>query len=120
MLDKFKRRSDKLEYIDTGDYTPEEYESCIGELQLVNRWMGDAHSLRATLFPEIEAQGLSNFSILDVGTSPDIEYRKDRSARVIELFDTRCRGRFRRAVACDCGLGETNKSAHDCRRSRVE
>jgi ubiquinone/menaquinone biosynthesis C-methylase UbiE len=67
MLEKFKRRSDRLEYIDTGDYTPEEYESCIGELQLVNRWMGDAHSLRATLFPEIEAQGLSNFSILDVG-----------------------------------------------------
>ncbi len=67
MLDKFKRRSYKLEYIDTGDYTPEEYESCIGELQLVNRWMGDAHSLRTTLFPDIEAQGLSNFSILDVG-----------------------------------------------------
>jgi len=67
MLDKFKRRSYRLEYIDTGDYTPEEYESCIGELQLVNRWMGDAHSLRTTLFPEIEAQGLKSFSILDVG-----------------------------------------------------
>ena len=25
MLDKFKRRSYRLEYIDTGDYTPEEY-----------------------------------------------------------------------------------------------
>src|ERR1041384_2590513 len=67
MLEKFKRRSYKLEYIDTGDYTPEEYESCIGELQIVNRWMGDAHSLRTTLFPEIEAQGLKSFSILDVG-----------------------------------------------------
>lgn len=67
MLDKFKQRSLKLEYIDTGDYTPEEYESCIGELQLVNRWMGDAHSLRTTLFREIEAQGLRSFSILDVG-----------------------------------------------------
>ncbi len=67
MLEKFKRRSDRLEYIDTGDYTPEEYESCIGELQLVNRWMGDAHSLRTTLFREIEAQGLSSFSVLDVG-----------------------------------------------------
>ena len=67
MLDKFKRRSYKLEDIDTGNYTPEEYESCISELQLVNRWMGDAHSLRSTLFPEIETQNLSNFSILDVG-----------------------------------------------------
>lgn len=67
MLDKFKRRSDRLEFIDTGDYTAAEYESCIGELQLVNRWMGDAHSLRTTLFREVAAEGLSNFSILDVG-----------------------------------------------------
>ena len=67
MLDKFKRRSYRLEYIDTGDYTPEEYESCISELKLVNRWMGDAHSLRSTLFPEIETQALRSFSVLDVG-----------------------------------------------------
>lgn len=67
MLEKFKRRSHRLEYIDTGDYTAAEYESCIGELQLVNRWMGDAHSLRTTLFREIEAQSLHSFSILDVG-----------------------------------------------------
>ena len=67
MLDKFKRRSNRLEHIDTGNYTAEEYESCIGELQLVNRWMGDAHSLRTSLLREIEAQGLKNFSILDVG-----------------------------------------------------
>ena len=67
MLDKFKRRSYRLEYIDTGNYTPEEYESCISELKLVNRWMGDAHSLRSTLFPEIETQALRSFSVLDVG-----------------------------------------------------
>lgn len=67
MFDRFKRRSDKLEHIDTGAYTPEEYEDCIGELQLVNRWMGDAHSLKATLFREIEAKSLTNFSVLDVG-----------------------------------------------------
>lgn len=67
MLEKFKRRSDKLEYIDTGSYTPEEYEGCIGELQFVNRWMGDAHTLKMTLFREIEASSLTSFSILDVG-----------------------------------------------------
>ena len=67
MLDKFKRRSHRLEHIDTGNYTAEEYESCIGELQLVNRWMGDAHSLRTSLFREIEAQRLKSFSLLDVG-----------------------------------------------------
>jgi len=67
MWERFKQRSYKLEHIDTGDYTPEEYEACIGELQLVNRWMGDAHSLKTTLFREIEAQTLREFSVLDVG-----------------------------------------------------
>lgn len=67
MFERFKQRSDRLEYIDTGDYTPEEYEGCIGELQLVNRLMGDAHTLKTTLFREIEARSLRSFSILDVG-----------------------------------------------------
>ena len=67
MLDKFKRRSHRLEHIDTGNYTSAEYEDCIGELQLVNRWMGDAHSLKVTLLRDIEAQNLKEFSILDVG-----------------------------------------------------
>jgi ubiquinone/menaquinone biosynthesis C-methylase UbiE len=67
MFERFKRRSYELEYLDTGDYTPAEYEGCIVELQLVNRWMGDAHSLKATLCREIAAQSLPGFSILDVG-----------------------------------------------------
>ena len=67
MLERFKQRSHRLEYIDTGNYTAEEYEDCIGELQLVNRWMGDAHSLRTTLFREVEAHSLRGFSVLDVG-----------------------------------------------------
>ena len=67
MFDKFKRRSHKLEHLDTGNYTPAEYEACIGELQLVNRWMGDAHSLRATVLREIADESLQGFSILDVG-----------------------------------------------------
>lgn len=67
MFARFRQRSHKLEHIDTGAYTPDEYEACIGELQLVNRWMGDAHSLRATLLREIEAQSLPIFSVLDVG-----------------------------------------------------
>lgn len=67
MLEKFKRRSYELEDIDTGNYTAAEYEGCIGELQLVNRWMGDAHTLKNTLFREIAAEGLRDFSVLDVG-----------------------------------------------------
>jgi ubiquinone/menaquinone biosynthesis C-methylase UbiE len=67
MFQKFKQRSQRLEYIDTGDYTAEEYEGCIGELQLVNRWMGDAHTLKTTLLREIEEKGLRSFWVLDVG-----------------------------------------------------
>jgi ubiquinone/menaquinone biosynthesis C-methylase UbiE len=67
MFDRFKRRSYELEYLDTGDYTAAEYEGCIGELQFVNRWMGDAHSLKSTLFREIERENLQRFSMLDVG-----------------------------------------------------
>jgi ubiquinone/menaquinone biosynthesis C-methylase UbiE len=67
MLERFKQRSHRLEHIDTGNYTPEEYEDCIGELQLVNRWMGDAHSLKTTLFRDVEAHSLRSFSVLDVG-----------------------------------------------------
>jgi len=67
MLEKFKQRSNRLEHIDTGNYTAAEYEDCISELQFVNRWMGDAHSLKATLLREVESQSLKSFSILDIG-----------------------------------------------------
>lgn len=67
MLDKFKQRSHRLEYIDTGNYTAEEYEDCISELRFVNRWMGDAHSLKATVLREVETEHLTSFSILDLG-----------------------------------------------------
>ena len=67
MFEKFKRRSYELEYIDTGNYTPEEYEHCISELQLVNRWMGDAHALKQTLLRDVEENKLRKFSVLDVG-----------------------------------------------------
>jgi ubiquinone/menaquinone biosynthesis C-methylase UbiE len=67
MFERFKRRSYELEYIDTGSYTAAEYEDCIGELQLVNRWMGDVHTLKSTLLKEIASAGLKEFSLLDVG-----------------------------------------------------
>jgi len=67
MLEKFKRRSYELENIDTGNYTAEEYEGCISELQLVNRWMGDAHALKQTLLKDVEQNRLPEFSVLDVG-----------------------------------------------------
>lgn len=67
MFDRFKRRSYELEHIDTGNYTAAEYEGCIGELQLVNRWMGDAHTLKGTLLRDVASAQLQHFSVLDVG-----------------------------------------------------
>ena len=67
MFERFKRRSNDLEYLDTGDYTPEEYEHCISELQFINRWMGDAHALKQTLLKDVERNSLRQFSVLDLG-----------------------------------------------------
>ncbi len=67
MFDRFRQRSYELEHLDKGDYTAEEYEGCIIELQRVNQWLGDARALRHSLLRDIERSGLSGFSVLDVG-----------------------------------------------------
>jgi len=67
MFDRFRHRSHELEHLDKGDYTPEEYEGCIVELQRVNEWLGDASALRETLLREISRAELRSFSVLDVG-----------------------------------------------------
>lgn len=67
MLEKFRRRSYELEHLDKGDYTAEEYEGCIVELQRINEWLGDASALRDSLLKEIEQRDLKSFSVLDVG-----------------------------------------------------
>ena len=67
MWEKFKQRSYELEHIDTGNYTPEEYEGCIVELQRVNRWLGDSNVLRNTLLRDVQSRDLRRFSVLDVG-----------------------------------------------------
>jgi SAM-dependent methyltransferase len=67
MFDRFHQRSSELEHIDKGDYTPEEYEGCLVEMQLVNRWLGDARALRNSLLQEIDTNARAEFSVLDVG-----------------------------------------------------
>ena len=67
MFKRFQRRSDELEHLDKGDYTPEEYEGCLIELRRINRFLGDASALRRTLFPDLRRAGLKSFSVLDVG-----------------------------------------------------
>jgi len=67
MFNQFAQRSPELEHLDKGDYTAEEYEGCIIELQRVNRWLGDATALRNSLLKEIERNNVTRFSVLDVG-----------------------------------------------------
>ena len=67
MFEKFRERSLELEHLDKGDYTAEEYEGCIIELQRVNRWLGDAQALKDSLLEEIERVNLPSFSVIDVG-----------------------------------------------------
>ncbi len=67
LIPDFHQRSRELEHLDKGDYTAEEYEGCIVELQRVNRYLGDARALRQTVLAEIERAGLRSFSLLDVG-----------------------------------------------------
>lgn len=63
----FETRSYKLERIDTGDYTPEEYERFLREIRFINRFLGDVWALEKTLLREIEESDLQKFSVLDVG-----------------------------------------------------
>ena len=67
MFNQFRQRSLEREHLDKGDYTAEEYEGCIVELQRVNRWLGDVSALRDSLLAEIQELNLQNFSVLDVG-----------------------------------------------------
>ena len=62
----FKTRNTKLERIDTGDYTPDEYATFLREIRFINRYLGDTRALRKSLFREIENEGVREFSVLDV------------------------------------------------------
>src|ERR1044072_107383 len=70
MFERFRERSDELEHLDRGDYTPEEYEGCMVELRRVNRWLGAARALSRSVLPEIE-RDLSPETRRDV--SPEAE-----------------------------------------------
>ncbi len=63
----FKTRSQRLERIDTGDYTDKEYNRFLHDIRLVNRYAGDNWALNSTLLKEVEANDLRQFSVLDVG-----------------------------------------------------
>ncbi|REJ76001.1 MAG: methyltransferase domain-containing protein [Acidobacteria bacterium] len=57
----------KLERIDTGDYTPEEYDRFLEDIRKVNRFAGDARALRRFVLSELGSVGQDTVSVLDVG-----------------------------------------------------
>lgn len=63
----FANRSTALEFIDTGDYTPEEYAEALRELRLINRYIGEYHALKNSLLADIKKSGAKEFSVLDIG-----------------------------------------------------
>lgn len=89
----FQQRSYKLERLDTGDYTQQEYEVCLSELRFINRWIGDTYALKKTLLREIEIQDLQEFSVLDVGAGSGellreiakFSQKQNRKAKLIGL-----------------------------------
>ena len=92
-------RSLKLERIDTGDYTPQEYERFLRDIRFINRFAGDSRALRKTLLREIELENLREFSVLDVGAG---------SGELLRSIGSFARKQNRKARLC--GL-ELNASA---------
>ena len=104
MFDEFRQRSVELEHLDKGDYTAEEYEGCIVELQRVNRWLGDASALRNSLLREIEKLDLRSFSVVDVGAGSAELLRviagwARRTGRKTQLTGVELNERSARAIA---------------------
>lgn len=89
----FETRSLELERIDTGNYTPQEYERFLREIRFINRFAGDSRALRKTLLRDIERENLQQFSVLDVGAGSgellreiaDFAQKQNRKARLCGL-----------------------------------
>jgi SAM-dependent methyltransferase len=104
MFDQFNQRSSELEHLDKGDYTPEEYEGCIVELQRINQWLGDARALRDSLLADIESLDLRTFSVVDVGAGSGELLRvvgawARKTNRSAQLTGVELNGRSARAIA---------------------
>jgi len=67
IFEKFKERCHKSERLDTGDYTPDEYQLWQKEMAFIHRFFGEKRALRNSLIADIRRSGSQSVSILDVG-----------------------------------------------------
>ncbi|CAN5334083.1 hypothetical protein BH10ACI3_BH10ACI3_05820 [soil metagenome] len=76
MFERFKHRSYELERLDTGDFTDHEYRRWQNEMHWIHGIFGETRALKRTLFREIDANGKSTVSVLDVGAGSGLLLRK--------------------------------------------
>lgn len=89
----FKTRSTKLERIDTGDYTPEEYERFLREIAFINRYFGDRRALEKTLFIDIAREWQTNRqkpALQKPARSKGIPQNAIESERAFSVLDVGC------------------------------
>lgn len=67
MFDRFRHRSQALERLDTGDYSPEEYARWQHEMRLVHSFWGEGRALKNSLIRHVRDSGSHYVSVLDVG-----------------------------------------------------
>lgn len=95
--------------MDTGDYTPEEYERFLKDIAYINRRIGDTAAIEKTLLAEIERLDLKEFRVLDLGAG------SGELLRFIAEFAERTN---RRAFLVGLDLHE--QSLHVMKRESVE
>jgi ubiquinone/menaquinone biosynthesis C-methylase UbiE len=67
MFQRFSQRSERLERLDTGDYTPEEHALWLREMKFIHRTFGEINALRGSLLRHMQLADNGSVSILDVG-----------------------------------------------------
>ena len=66
MFRSFTHRAKKLERLDTGDYTEDEYELWLREMRWINRLLGDSRALKLSIRDSLD-EDTQQISVLDVG-----------------------------------------------------
>ena len=76
MPDHFAQRSLKLERLDTGEYTAEEFDKWQREMSWINRTFGEVRALRNSLLSDIRANDKREISALELGAGSGRLMRK--------------------------------------------